>query len=119
MRLRLLLRKLLTMLLVVSLLPGVPELVENVEHLLHDGHLPHSEQHERAKYAENHDGLDEEHGCTPMSHLCGCHASVPGILPESALVIRRPLLATPGRPFAPERIPTSRSNAPPTPPPIA
>ncbi len=120
MRLRLLLRKILTLLLVVSLLPGLSEIVENVEHLLHDGHLPHSEQHDSEKYAESHeDGLDEEHGCTPMSHNCGCHASAPAILAESCVVVKRVTVGVEGRPIAPEQIPAHRANAPPTPPPIA
>jgi hypothetical protein len=120
MGLRLLLRKLLTLLLVVSLLPGLPEIVENLEHLLHDGHLPHSEQHESEKYAESHDdGHDEEHGCTPMSHHCGCHTSMLGILADGSPDLRRPPPTAEGRPFGTESTPLSRANAPPTPPPIA
>jgi hypothetical protein len=120
MRLRLLLRKLLTLFLVVSLLPGLPEIVESLEHLLHDGHMPHSEQHESEKYAESHDqGLDEEHGCTPMSHNCGCHMSVLGILADGSLEIGRPILMPEARPFGTDSTPISRANAPPTPPPIA
>ncbi|MCB9777686.1 MAG: hypothetical protein H6742_03905 [Alphaproteobacteria bacterium] len=120
MRLRLLLRKLLTLLLAVSLLPGLAEVVENVEHLLHDGHLPHSEQHESVKHAESHDdGLDEEHGCTPMLHHCGCHTSMLGILTDGSLELRRPPPTAEGRPFGTESTPLSRANAPPTPPPNA
>ncbi len=120
MRLRLLLRQILTLILVVSLLPGLAELVESVEHLLHDGHLPHSEQHEGEKYTESHDdSLDDEHGCTPMAHHCGCHASMLGILADGSPHPRRPLAGAERRPIAPDGMLLSRANAPPTPPPIA
>jgi hypothetical protein len=120
MRLRLLLRKLLTLFLVVSLLPGLAEIVESLEHLLHDGHMPHSEQHESEKYAEYHDqGLDEEHGCTPMSHNCGCHTSVLGILADGSMTHPRRVPTTERWPSGTESTPLSRANAPPTPPPIA
>jgi hypothetical protein len=119
MTLRRLLRTFLTAVLVFSLMPGVPEVLENVEHLLHDGHLAHSEQHEAVKYIESHgDGLDE-HGCTPMAHRCGCHASMIGLLPDPAPGVQRSLAPAEDAPIAVERIPTARANAPPTPPPIA
>lgn len=120
MRLRPLLRRLCTLLLAVSLLPGLSELVESLEHLLHDGHLPHSAQHEQQQHVEHHaQGLDDEHGCTPMSHQCGCHASVPGVLAAGHPDIGRPAPAAEGRPLGPEDTPLSRANAPPTPPPRA
>ncbi len=120
MRLRLLLRKLLTLFLVVSLLPGLPEIVESLEHLLHDGHLPHSEQHDSVEHAETHDeGLADEHGCTPMAHHCGCHISMPGVLADGAMKHSPRVPTAEMRPSGTESTPLSRANAPPTPPPIA
>jgi len=120
MRLRLLLRKLMTLLLAATLLPGLSEIAETIEHMLHDGHMPHSAQHEQEQITEDHhDGLDDEHGCTPMAHHCGCHASMLGILADGSLAIRRPPHTADGRPFGSESTPLSRANAPPTPPPIA
>lgn len=117
---RALLRKLLAMMLAVSLLPGLVELAESVEHMLHDGHLPHSEQHELVEATEGHaQGDSDEHGCTPMTHNCGCHVSSPAVVGEVAnLTVRR--TSTPERRgVAAEHLLTSRANAPPTPPPIA
>ncbi|MBT3218344.1 MAG: hypothetical protein HN348_04580 [Proteobacteria bacterium] len=68
----------------MSLLPGLSEVFETVEHLLHDGHLPHSEQNEEAQHLEVHNGtLGDEHGCTAMSHTCPCHLGVPGIVADN------------------------------------
>lgn len=114
-----LLHKLLALLLVVSLLPGLPELLESVEHLLHDGHMPHSEQHESEQLAESHGThADQEHGCTPMAHHCGCHISMAGILPGAAALQVQRLLELQPSLLSFEPRPQSRANAPPTRPPI-
>ena len=81
-RFRRALRWALCALVVFGLLPGAAELVENLEHLVHDGHLRHSTAHEVAADDEACDG-DEEHGCTPLDHHCGCCTSLAG-LPEAA-----------------------------------
>ena len=107
------------MLLVVSLLPGLPELAESVEHLVHDGHMPHSDMHEREQHAESHDGLNAEHGCTPLSHQCSCHTSQPCILGEESVVVRRVLVSPETRAVEAVELPTLWANAPPTRPPIA
>ena len=119
-RLRQILRQLLAVGLMVSLLPGLVELVENIEHLLHDGHLPHSAQHEQEQSAESHDdGLDAEHGCTPMAHHCGCHTSSPALLANAAPELGRAIDPAERRLVGTDETPTSRANAPPTRPPIA
>lgn len=120
MRLRHLLRQLLTLLLIFSLVPGLGELVESLEHVLHDGHLPHSAQHELAAVEESHPGeADTEHGCTPMSHNCGCHTSTPATLPTAVVPNRVDrLLADRFHPRG-DQVLRSRANAPPTRPPIA
>lgn len=118
MTLRLLLRRLITMLVVVSLLPGLSEVLETVEHLIHDGHMPHSEQHEQTQLSEGHT-VDVEHGCTTMAHQCACHTSMPAILADATPEPARRVVALTRRPLAAEETPLSRANAPPTPPPIA
>ena len=118
-RLRLLLRKLLAIAMAVSLMPGVVELVESVEHLLHDGHMPHSAQHELVEAIETHDLGHEEHGCTPMTHTCGCHVSSPAVLGEETQLAVRRTSTLERRGVAAEHLLQSRANAPPTPPPIA
>lgn len=74
------LRHFLTLCLVLSLTPGSMELLENLEHLIHDGHLAHVVSHDEDEDVAAHDALDAEHGCTPMTHTCGCHTSVPVLL---------------------------------------
>ena len=107
--------------LVLSLSPGLTELLENLEHILHDGHLAHSALHdEHEDEDEVHAAIEAEHGCTPMSHNCGCHISVPIILVDATHgdPPRRGLLAPT---FNPTRAsgPLTRANAPPVPPPTA
>ncbi|MCB9791944.1 MAG: hypothetical protein H6741_04380 [Alphaproteobacteria bacterium] len=120
MSLRRLQRCLVTMAMVICLLPGLPEILESLEHLLHDGHLPHSAQHDDAQVQEDHDATAEaEHGCTPTAHHCGCHVSTPAILGDDPF---GPPLRSPHFELElgeTEVTPTSWANAPPTPPPLA
>lgn len=123
-KLRQILRQLLALVLMLSLLPGLVELVENVEHLLHDGHLAHGAQHDQErsadKHADGHDqGLDDEHGCTPMAHHCGCHSSAPAMLADAAPDLDRAVVHEERRLSGADQTPISRANAPPTRPPIA
>ena len=97
--------------------PLSQELVEAAEHLVHDGHLPHSEAHLEDEAEEAHEG--DEHGCTPVQHRCGCCASMPGIL-DVPLHLDRPVGLT-DAPLQIELAPrtwSTRSQAPPTRPPI-
>jgi hypothetical protein len=75
------LRVLLCGLMIFNLFPGSEVLVETVAHLVHDGHLPHSDQHDQVAGSEDCDDSDE-HGCTPLSHHCGCCASLAAIPPS-------------------------------------
>lgn len=76
------LKMVLCALLVFGLLPGSEELIETAAHLLHDGHLPHSEQHELVAATEACDDSDE-HGCTPLAHHCSCCLSVSAVPPAT------------------------------------
>lgn len=101
-------------------MPGWMEILENLEHLAHDGHLAHLVEHDEDEDVARHDALEAEHGCTPVSHNCGCHVSMPAILSEddldfsalAAVVLRE-------RPQGLEEQPVNRANAPPIPPPRA
>jgi len=114
------LRRLLSLYLMVSLLPGLHEVAEALEHVVHDGHLPHSAEHEELADQEVHEAdQDTEHGCTPISHQCECHSSVVVLLGNSDFdlgqqpygdVVRHPHVA---------RLHRATANAPPTRPPIA
>ena len=79
-------RRLMIALLALSLLPGWPEVLENVEHLVHDGHMAHSDAHDQVAdaHAEHDAHADtDEHGCTPMAHRCPCHVSLAALLPDA------------------------------------
>ncbi len=96
------------------------ELLENLEHLAHDGHLAHLMDHDEDEDVASHDALEAEHGCTPISHNCGCHSSIPVLAPDpplrfdaAAVVVMR------DRPQGLEERLVNRANAPPIPPPRA
>ncbi|MEQ1567733.1 MAG: hypothetical protein ABMA64_18980 [Myxococcota bacterium] len=69
---------LLCALLVFGLLPGSDEVVETIAHLVHDGHLPHSDTHEEVAATEDCGDADE-HGCTPLDHHCKCCPSISAV----------------------------------------
>lgn len=114
------LRKLLTFLLCLSLTPGWMELLENLEHLLHDGHLAHVVEHNEHEDVATHDALEAEHGCTPVSHICGCHSSIPAVLPDD-VDLAEAAIGVVVRDRLPGLVehPVYRANAPPVPPPRA
>lgn len=74
--------------LVFGLFPGSAEVVETVAHVVHDGHLPHSEAHDDVAATEDCDAADE-HGCTPLQHQCKCCSSASALPPTSALAYVR------------------------------
>ena len=115
------LRRLVAALVVLSLLPGMPDLIEIGEHLVHDGHLPHSGLDEATQSVEQHQvGLNAERGCTSMSHHCVCHGSAPAVLPAALDLVEPRLVQVPEvSPSGATPLLLTRANAPPTPPPIA
>ncbi|MCB9680611.1 MAG: hypothetical protein H6733_03995 [Alphaproteobacteria bacterium] len=72
--------------MVLGLLPGAEEIVESIVHLVHDGHLPHSEAH-AAQASSEHCPDDAEHGCTPLSHHCGCCVSLAALPPSDDVIV--------------------------------
>lgn len=117
------LRQLLVFLLCISLMPGWVEVLENLEHLVHDGHLAHADDHAAHdghdhEEAAAHEALEAEHGCTPLRHSCGCHSSAPAILPERLALVTGPHVLEEIRPpdFLARLV--QRANAPPVRPPI-
>lgn len=75
------LKMMLCALLVFGLFPGGDELVETVVHLVHDGHLPHSETHDLVAATEDC-GDSDEHGCTALAHHCHCCVSISALPPR-------------------------------------
>ena len=106
--------------LVLGLTPGALEAVEVVEHLAHDGHMPHSEEHDAVADAERHQ-VGDEHGCTPTQHHCQCCASLAALTaawPASPSLPAAPLRGESHRyPAGDDRGP-SRATSPPFRPPI-
>ena len=114
------LRKLLTFMLCISLMPGWMELLENLEHLVHDGHLAHLVEHGEHEDVASHEALEAEHGCTPVSHTCGCHSSIPAVLPGDIDLAEMAIdVVLRDRPLGLVEHPLHRANAPPIPPPRA
>lgn len=118
-RVRSIFRRLTALLLCVSMMPGGVELIENIEHLIHDGHLAHMVAHDEHEDVASHEALEAEHGCTPVSHTCGCHTSVPVILPDDLELRAIVRVVLRERPPELEDHPVCRANAPPVPPPRA
>jgi hypothetical protein len=118
------LRLLVALLVLVGLIPGGAEVLENLEHLAHDGHFAHDEAHADAQgeallEEEGHGDENDEHGCTPMMHVCGCHTSLSALTGLDALTIRAPTYDEAPAPLLRDGRPLARAIAPPTPPPNA
>ena len=64
-------RLLVVLALLWTVTPTAPEVTETAVHLLTHGDSPHA-----ADGGHDESGTDE-HGCTPLFHLCGCHAPAP------------------------------------------
>lgn len=62
--------RLLVMVLVWTLTPGLAEVAENVWHLATTGHAAHA-----VEQGADHEPVGDEHGCTGPFHLCSCHHS--------------------------------------------
>jgi hypothetical protein len=75
------------LIVLVALLPGMGELVENTMHVVVQGHLAHADAD-----GDSHETPDPEHGCAGPFHACACCntvlATVGSALP--ALGIPRP-----------------------------
>jgi hypothetical protein len=89
--------KLCALFLALALVPGAVEILESAVHLVREGHLAHA-----APDGDHHDPGGPEHGCTPISHLCGCHASLSFVHPKSSprIVLRASLFREAPAPVA-------------------
>lgn len=119
------LRSLMLLVALLGLLPGVNEALEHVAELVQHGHVAHSS-------GDEHHALEGEHGCTPVQHHCGCHATQSATLADLGAWAAYPqgttvwLVPTPppagdSTPSSPllrdDRAPRTRALTPPTPPP--
>lgn len=108
-------RRLLALLFVLALVPAVGEVLETVLHAVQHGDAGHA-------VADDHGGEPlgaDEHGCSPVLHLCGCHAPTPAhvvAVELSAVAVEAAALIGPLAP--PGRSGLDRPE-PPTRPPIA
>jgi len=69
--------KLCALALVLAMLPGAAEVVESAIHLATEGHLAHA-----TAQGDQHEPNGPEHGCTPISHFCGCHVNLAFLKPQ-------------------------------------
>jgi hypothetical protein len=76
----------IALLLLLVLTPGVGEAVENLCHLVAEGHLAHGASHDEEA---PHPGA--EHGCSGTFHLCACHRTLSFL--ATGAVLRPPLEA--------------------------
>lgn len=110
-------------LLALSLLPGWPEVLENVDHLVRDGHFAHSDAHDQAAEEHAADGAcadSDEHGCTPLAHRCACHVSLAALVPTTPDSVDTGWLNLTAYTLSPWLGgPLTRATPPPTRPPIA
>ena len=100
--------RILALLLVLVLWPSAAETVELVVHVARFGDAAHGAGDRHAPPDDNA-GDCNEHGCTPMFHVCGCHGT-PMNTAGVAVVVPRPTashraisaapLALAGRPAA-------------------
>ena len=70
-----LLRRLIAIGVLLGLVPGVGELIENTGHLALHGDLAHAGSH-------GDEDAGAEHGCTGVFHLCACHNGPAVALPS-------------------------------------
>lgn len=112
----------LIILLTLAFVPAFGEVIESVVHVAEFGDAIHGSS-DHAGGRGHHDSTPlgaDEHGCSPMLHLCGCHA--PALVNTSAAAARAPRGPTAGatvEPTAPLALAGLGLLAPPTRPPIA
>lgn len=63
-------QKLITVVLLFAMSPSVTELVEWGVHAITHGDFAHA-----ADGSHDERPAEDEHGCTPLMHTCGCHRS--------------------------------------------
>jgi hypothetical protein len=63
--------RLLVVVLILGLTPGLLEAAENVWHLVATGHSAHAPDQ-----GADHSPEGDEHGCSGAFHLCSCHHSL-------------------------------------------
>lgn len=93
----------------LALSPGVAEAAADASHWVVEGHTLHAkatehEAHEEhaghAEHEKQHG--DDEHGCTALFHLCGCHSPTPSVTSTPVLVSREAQLQDERATLAPE-----------------
>jgi hypothetical protein len=68
-------RLLVVLALLWTVTPTAPEVTETAVHLLSHGDSQQS--HGGGSDGGHDESGTDEHGCTPLFHLCGCHAPAP------------------------------------------
>jgi hypothetical protein len=104
-------RRLLAILLVLTITPSAMELVEWSAHLVSHGDFAHSED-------GGHDERGDEHGCTALQHACACHVSALATEARAIAPGVEPAGGAPAEPLAPAGVTSRGAEPPPIRPPI-
>ena len=89
--------RVVALLLAVVLSPGVAEAAEDAAHWIAEGHTlhvsagEHAASGEEAKHDDGH--ATDEHGCSALFHLCGCHSPAPSMVTARVALDRRDVAA--------------------------
>lgn len=73
-------RKLAVLVLVLAICPAASELLEVGIHLAAYGDLGHAGGDDHGETSPN-----EEHGCSELFHMCGCHAHITPLLQQASV----------------------------------
>lgn len=88
--------KILLVLLIVLLVPGALEVVENLWHLCLKGHVAHA-----VDAGADHAPKGQEHGCNGTFHFCSCCQSLSSAVPIVVTLVSRPMPLRRARPETP------------------
>lgn len=88
-------RRAMCLLLVVLLIPGAFEVVENLWHLGFNGHVAHA-----VDAGANHAPEGREHGCSGTFHFCSCCQSLSSGVPIAVTLVDKPTRLWRARPAA-------------------
>lgn len=69
--------------LLYCMMPGVGEVVENLDHLILEGHFAHAQ----ASHRQDSRGEYPEHGCNGTFHLCSCHITLSFLTPAGIALV--------------------------------
>lgn len=97
--------RVIAILIALAVAPGATEMARDAAHWMAEGHTPHAQavtsvDHVEHASHEHHEKEHEnqEHGCSALFHVCGCHSPAPSVVSSHLTVgtseLHRALLVT-------------------------